>query len=55
MTLLFAHLGHWYVSLPIWLGPFALLFGWAKIAERREKAKQRDAPPAPARAPLKRR
>jgi len=38
--LVFAHLGHWYVSLPIWLGPFVLLFGWAKIADRREKAKK---------------
>jgi hypothetical protein len=40
MTLVFAHLGHWYVSLPIWMGPFVLLIGWAKLSERRERAKK---------------
>jgi hypothetical protein len=41
MTPVFAHLGHWYVSLPIWLGPFVLLFGWAKLSDRRDKKKGR--------------
>jgi hypothetical protein len=36
----FAHLGHWYVSMPIWMGPFVLLFGWAKLSERRRRKKK---------------
>jgi len=41
MTLVLAHLGHWYVSLPIWLGPFVLLIGWAKFSDRRDRGKKR--------------
>jgi hypothetical protein len=41
VTPVFAHLGHWYVSTPIWMGPFVLLFAWAKLSERRNKQKKR--------------
>ena len=41
MTPVLAHLGHWYVSAPIWLGPFVVLFGWAKLSDRRERAAKR--------------
>jgi hypothetical protein len=37
VTLVLAHLGHWYVSVPIWLGPFVLLVAWAKLSDRRKK------------------
>jgi hypothetical protein len=26
-----AHVGHWYVSLPIFMGPVLLLFGWVYV------------------------
>ena len=41
MTPVLAHLGHWYVSLPIWLGLFVLLIGWAKLSERRRRGRKR--------------
>jgi hypothetical protein len=33
----FAHLGHWYVGGPIYLGPFLLLGAWIKFAEWRDR------------------
>ncbi|MEA2352093.1 MAG: hypothetical protein QOG41_6 [Thermoleophilaceae bacterium] len=40
MTVL-AHLGHWYVSLPIFMGPVLLLFAWVYIGDRRDKRRER--------------
>jgi hypothetical protein len=36
-----AHLGHWYVSLPIFMGPVLLLFAWVYIGDRRDKRRER--------------
>jgi hypothetical protein len=41
VTLVFAHLGHWYFEVPIWLGPFLLLIGWSKLSDRRKKKKNK--------------
>ena len=34
-----AHFGHWYVSLPVFLGPVAALFAWVYVGDWREKRK----------------
>jgi hypothetical protein len=39
-----AHFGHWYVSLPVFLGPVALLFGWVLVGDWLEKRKRRHPP-----------
>ena len=36
-----AHLGHWYVSLPIFMGPVVALFAYIYIGEWRNKRKER--------------
>ena len=35
----FAHFGHWYVSLPVFLGPVAVLFAWVYVGDWLEKRK----------------
>jgi hypothetical protein len=37
-----AHIGHWYVSLPIFMGPVVLLFGWVYLGDWLDKRKSRD-------------
>jgi hypothetical protein len=41
----FAHLGHWYVGLPVYAGPVVLLIAWFKIGDWRDKRRQRRRPP----------
>lgn len=41
MTLVLAHLGHWYVGLPVYGGPVVLLIAWVKLGEWREKRQRR--------------
>ena len=36
----FAHFGHWYVSLPVFLGPVAVLFAWVYVGDWLEKRKR---------------
>jgi hypothetical protein len=37
-----AHFGHWYISLPTYMAPVALLTGWVKWADHRQrKAKEK--------------
>jgi hypothetical protein len=38
-----AHVGHWYVSLPIFMGPVLLLFGWVYLGDRLDRRKERRA------------
>ena len=33
MTIPLAHLGHWYVSLPIFMGPVVVLFVWVYLGD----------------------
>ena len=53
--LVFAHLGHWYVGVPVYFGPVALLIAWFKVGEwrdkrrgpqRRDRTKRRGRPPS---------
>jgi hypothetical protein len=37
-----AHFGHWYVSLPIFLGPVVVLFAWVYVGDWLEKRRGRD-------------
>lgn len=37
----FAHLGHWYVGLPVYLGPVVLIGAWLKWASWREQRAKR--------------
>ncbi|MFI4977242.1 MAG: hypothetical protein ACHQC8_00970 [Solirubrobacterales bacterium] len=39
---IFAHFGHWYVSLPTFLGPVAIIAAVVKASERRERRRARD-------------
>ncbi|HEX5853739.1 MAG TPA: hypothetical protein VFY36_11675 [Solirubrobacteraceae bacterium] len=41
-TPIFAHLGHWYVSLPIFGAPVAIVAIAVKVSERRERRRARD-------------
>jgi hypothetical protein len=49
MTPVFAHLGHWYVGLPVYLSPVVAVFLLLKVSEWRDKRRKReqgeDAPP----------
>ena len=46
-----AHFGHWYVSLPVFMGPVVALFGYIYIGEWRNKRRERKyAPRAGAKA-----
>jgi hypothetical protein len=42
-----AHLGHWYVGLPVYLGPIVLIVLAIKVSEWREKRRRRDSPDGP--------
>jgi hypothetical protein len=50
-VLILAHLGHWYVSLPVYLGPFLAIAVWLKWSSYREGRRRRDeanaSPPEP--------
>jgi ABC-type transporter Mla MlaB component len=41
-TPVFAHLGHWYVSLPVFGGPVVIIAIFVKLSERRERRRVRD-------------
>jgi hypothetical protein len=36
-----AHFGHWYISLPVFMGPVVALFAYIYIGEWRNKRKER--------------
>lgn len=40
-SLIFAHLGHWYVSLPVFGGPVLIIAIVVKVAERRDRRRAR--------------
>jgi hypothetical protein len=35
-----AHLGHWYVSMPLYLGPVVIIFVALKVQARRERRRE---------------
>jgi hypothetical protein len=35
-----AHIGHWYVSLPIFLGPVVVLLAWVYVGDWLERRKR---------------
>lgn len=37
---IFAHLGHWYVGLPVYCGPLVLLVLWIKLGALRDKRRR---------------
>jgi hypothetical protein len=41
-TPVLAHLGHWYVSLPVFGGPVVVIAIFVKLSERRERRRVRD-------------
>ncbi|HWX97874.1 MAG TPA: hypothetical protein VNZ01_13615 [Solirubrobacteraceae bacterium] len=41
-TPVFAHLGHWYVSLPVFGGPVVIIAIAVKLSERRERRRARE-------------
>lgn len=53
MTPPFAHLGHWYVGLPVYLSPVLFVVALLKWSEWRAKRKRRDqdGPDAPSPPP----
>ncbi len=32
-----AHLGHWYIELPIYLAPVIIVAAWVKLSDRRQQ------------------
>jgi hypothetical protein len=42
-----AHLGHWYVGLPVYMGPIVLIVVAIKVSEWREKRKRRESADGP--------
>ena len=42
-----AHLGHWYVGGPVFLGPVLLIVVFIKVSEWRERRRDRGAGPRP--------
>ena len=48
-VVMLAHLGHWYVGLPVYLGPVVALAAWLGIGDWRERRRKRsgraDGPP----------
>jgi hypothetical protein len=36
-TVLTAHLGHWYVGLPVYMGPVVLILAWLRYASWRDR------------------
>jgi hypothetical protein len=45
VTTVFAHLGHLYVGLPIYMGPVILLLAWMKIGGWRDRRREKRPPP----------
>jgi hypothetical protein len=41
-VIVFAHTGHWYVSLPIFLGPVLVLVAWVYLGDWFERRKDGD-------------
>ena len=41
MTAVLAHVGHWYVSLPIFMGPVLLLVAWVYVGGWLDKRRER--------------
>jgi hypothetical protein len=41
MTALFAHLGHWYVGLPVYLSPVLAVVALLKLSEWRHRRRER--------------
>jgi len=41
MTPPIAHFGHWYISLPVFMGPVVALFGYIYLQEWRNKRRDR--------------
>ena len=41
VDLVLAHFGHWYISLPVFLGPAVLLFAWVYAGGWVEKRRKR--------------
>ena len=37
-----AHVGHWYVSLPIFMGPVLVLFALVYIGDRRDRRREKE-------------
>lgn len=37
-----AHIGHWYVSLPIFLGPVLVLLGWVYVGDWLDRRRRED-------------
>lgn len=48
-TVVTAHLGHWYVGLPVYMGPVVLILAWLRYAtwrdRRRAEAERRTGKP----------
>jgi hypothetical protein len=44
LTTVFAHLGHLYVGLPIYMGPVFVLVAWIKIGNWRDKRREKRPP-----------
>ncbi len=42
IVVVFAHLGHWYVGLPVYSSPVVAIYLWIKISEWRRRRRQRD-------------
>lgn len=42
MPLIEAHLGHWYVGVPVYLGPVVLIFLWLRWVSWKERRRQRE-------------
>jgi hypothetical protein len=47
MVWIAAHLGHWYVGLPVYLGPIVLIVLAIKASEWRERRRRRKSPDGP--------
>jgi hypothetical protein len=42
-----AHLGHWYIGLPVYVGPIVLIVLAIKVSEWRERRRRRGSPDGP--------
>ncbi len=42
IVVVFAHLGHWYVGLPVYSSPVVAIYLWIKISEWRRRRRKRD-------------
>ncbi len=41
VTVVLAHLGHWYIETPIYVGPIVAVVLWMRVHERRERRRAR--------------